>query len=54
MPRKLKKINATTYEADFTRARAEVGDIDSDKFIPSCKMYNFEDRKRRQASKVRG
>jgi hypothetical protein len=26
--RKLKKINATTYEADFTRARVEVGDKD--------------------------
>lgn len=41
--RKLHKINATTYEADFTRARVEIGDIDSDKFIPCCKMYNFED-----------
>lgn len=39
---KLKKINDTTYEADFTRARVEIGDITSDKFIPCCKMYNFE------------
>ena len=43
MPRKLKKINSTTYEADFERARVEVGDIDREEFIPCCKMYNFED-----------
>lgn len=42
MVRKLKQINATTYEADFGRARVEIGDIQREGFIPACKIYNFE------------
>ena len=39
---RLRRINATTYEANLPRARVEVGDADSADFLPVAKIDSFE------------
>ena len=38
----LKRVNATTYAADLPRARVEIGDADSEHFLPVAKIDSFE------------
>ena len=39
---RLRKINATTYAADLPRARVEIGDGESEQFLPVAKIDSFE------------